>query len=114
MMPDWVADGLVGLAGGFIFAFTTIRSALCEGDKPPTLRERNAAWAQFANYMVTAPFFAAVITPAAVAHFGSGPHSWMTWPMVAAFIGVSANYIWPLALKAYGYVIDRWIRGGSK
>jgi hypothetical protein len=113
-MPDWVQAGLVGLAGGFVFAFTTLRSALCEGDEPPTHRARVAAWAQFANYLIAAPFFAATITPGVTGHLGSGPHSWVTWPMVAAFIGVTSNYLWPLGLKAYGYALTRWINGGAK
>lgn len=114
MMPDWCAHGLVGLGGGLIFALTQLRADLCDGDKAATSRQKAAAFMQFAIYLISAPFFAAVITPGLVAHFGAGPKSWITWPMAAAFIGASANYIWPLALKAYGSVVDRWIRGGGK
>ena len=99
MIPDWVSDGLVGLAGGFIFAFTKLRGDLCEGDDEPTPRQRRAAWAQFANFMVTAPVFAGAVTPAIMRKIGVGPNTWVTWPMVAAFIGVSANFLWPLVLR---------------
>ena len=101
MIPDWVSDGLVGLAGGFIFAFTKLRGDLCEGDDEPTPRQKRAAWAQFANFMVTAPIAAATATTAIMRKIGVGPNAWVTWPMVATFIGVSANFLWPLLLRGF-------------
>ncbi|MHB8285721.1 MAG: hypothetical protein ACYDD1_13725, partial [Caulobacteraceae bacterium] len=67
-----------------------------------------------AIFIISAPFFAATMTPGIMRRVGEGPGSWVTWPMVAAFIGVSANYLWPIAVKAYGYALARWIKGGDK
>ena len=117
MVPLYLQQALVGLGGGLVYASWKLRDDLCAGEVPPTLRQSRSAWFQFVNFLFAAPLFAGAFTGWATARLGQ----WATWPMVAVFIGLSANLLWPLLLKGVNQKTVDWvsgiwtaIRGGAK
>ncbi len=107
MVPLFVQQAVVGLGGGLVYASWKLRDDLCASEVAPTHRQIWAALFQFANFLVAAPLFAGAFTAWVTSKMGQ----WATWPMVAVFIGLSANLLWPLLLKGINQKSVDWVSG---
>jgi hypothetical protein len=107
MVPMPIQQALVGLGGGLVYASWKLRDDLCAGEAIPTRRQTLAAWGQFVNFLFAAPLLAGTFTQPLMNKFGT----WATWPMIAVFIGLSGNLLWPIVLKGFSQETALWLKG---
>jgi hypothetical protein len=98
------APAFWGFAGAAVYASTVLAKQLW-GPSPAEGNARKLALAQFGIAMFFGPVAAAGFTPSLSAWFPK-----LDAHAISLTIGLSANYIWPLVVKALGIVTVKGIR----
>jgi hypothetical protein len=88
---------LWGLLGASTYAAWQVSSSLWIGE-PPTWTQRKLICARFWIAVVFGPVAAVGFTPTIIALL----HGKALPPAVALSVGLSCNYLWPLAVRALG------------
>lgn len=101
------APALWGFFGAFIYAGTVFTSAFW-ADEPVTSQKRYRLLAEFAISIMVGPVVAEGFGPTL---FASAWLKALDHRAICLSIGLSANYVWPIAVKALGSRVKLFARG---